>query len=83
MAKDLRRAEWVPPVISRSSNPQKRNVRFGSLADIARCRVDVRFTPQRRTLELSRGMSALCHKRTFPRLLDNLVGAGEQRRWNG
>ena len=34
MAKDLRRAEWVPPVISRSSNPQGRNVRFGSKADI-------------------------------------------------
>ena len=30
MAKDLRRSEWVPPVISRSSNPQGRNVRFGS-----------------------------------------------------
>ena len=30
--------------------------------------------PQKRTLELSRGMSALCQKQTFDRLF---VGAGE------
>ena len=59
MAKDSRRAEWVPPVISRSSNPQGRNVRFGSKADIARDQVNVRFTPKSKTLELSRVMSAL------------------------
>jgi|SRR6516164_3827944 len=41
--------------------------------------------PQKRTLELTRMMSALCQKRTFcaaaeRSLFDHLVGAGEQRR---
>ena len=34
-------------------------------ADIRRHECDVRFTPQKQTLELSRVMSALCHKRTY------------------
>jgi transposase-like protein len=34
-------------------------------AGLVVCPRDVRFTPQKQTLELSRGMSALCQKRTF------------------
>ena len=41
------------------------DVRFGSKADIAAFPVNVRFTPQKRTSELTRGMSALCQKRTL------------------
>jgi hypothetical protein len=42
--------------------------------------------PQKRTLKLSRAMSALCQKRTHapqqtPVLFDDLVGADEQRLW--
>ena len=49
---------------------------FGGIADIRACLL----YPQKRTLELSRGMSALCQKQTFcsaakERLFDHLVGA--------
>src|SRR5262249_42213161 len=42
--------------------------------------------PRKRTLELSRGMSGLCQKRTKciaanGSLFDHLVGASDQRRW--
>src|SRR5215831_17866104 len=47
--------------------------------------VECPLYPQKRTLGLSRGMSALCQKQTFctaakMTLFDHLVGAGEQRR---
>ena len=34
-------------------------------ADISACPRHVRFTPRKRTSELSRGMSALCQKETY------------------
>jgi hypothetical protein len=44
------------------------DVRFGSKADIGQASGDVRSTPKKkRTLELSRAMSALCQKRTSGR----------------
>src|SRR6516165_364228 len=53
---------------------------FGGIADIAACLL----YPQKRTLELSRGMSALCHKRTSGHpLFDHLISAAEQGCWNG
>ena len=39
--------------------------------------------PQKRTSGLSRGMSALCHKRTLPTSFDDLVGNSHHARWNG
>jgi hypothetical protein len=45
----------------RRSNPAP----LMSKADILGGLPDVRFTPQKRTSELSRGMSALCHFRTL------------------
>jgi hypothetical protein len=36
--------------------------------------------PQKRTLELSREMSALCQKQTSAHLLNHLIGASKQRR---
>jgi len=36
--------------------------------------------PQKRTSELSRGMSALCQKRTLAASFNQLVG-GDQKRW--
>ena len=38
---------------------------------------------QKRTCAAHKPMSAKCQKRTFRHSLDHLVGAPEQRRWNG
>src|SRR5262249_25964386 len=48
---------------------------------------NVRFTPQYRTLELSRTMSALCQKQTYAMqqnnlLFDHLVGEQQYRGWH-
>src|SRR5262249_27373680 len=51
------------------------DVRFGSKADIRACPGDVRYSPQKRTLGLSRAMSALCQKQTLERLLNYLIGS--------
>jgi len=64
------------------------NVRFGSLADVASSYCDVRFTPGKRTLIGSPLTSAKCQKQTWRgaailSLFDHLVGASEQRRWDG
>ena len=45
---------------------QNSDVRFGSKADIGARLDHVRFIPKKRTLEISRGMSALCHVWTAP-----------------
>ena len=55
------------------------------LSAVASRKRNVRCAPRKRTLELTRQMSALCEKRTFcaaakMTLFDHLVGAGEQRR---
>jgi hypothetical protein len=59
------------------TNPKLLNVRFGSKADIATVQVNVRFTPKIGHWN-SRAMSALCQKRTWVRLFNDVVGAGKQ-----
>ena len=66
--RDLRPAKWGSGVSLQGSNPGPLMSALG----------------QKQTLELTRGMSALCQKRTFCAaaelaLFDHFVGAGEQR----
>jgi hypothetical protein len=55
----------------------------GALIDLSATVAQCPLYPQKRTLELSHEMSALCQKRTFcaaerTSLFDHLVGGGEQ-----
>ena len=66
------------------SRPRPLWVRSGHWSTSAQCLL----YPQKRTLELSRGMSALCQKQTFCSaancsLFDHFVGAADHRLWHG
>jgi len=55
---------WKKTALATASQQNHRaDVHYGSKADIGARPINVRFTPQKQTLELSRGMSALCQKR--------------------